>query len=168
MVRLLKELLLMRHAKSSWSSANLSDHQRPLNPRGRRDAPKMARVIERENIVPDLILTSSAARARSTAELVREIIHPDIELQIVDEFYAAPPLVYIQTLCQLSNQYERLLVVGHNPGLEELVHELSGEWHEMPTAAIAHFMFAISEWAELTTNSNKNRLQHIWRPKECD
>jgi phosphohistidine phosphatase len=163
-----KELLILRHAKSSWSNPDLTDHQRPLNDRGRSDAPRMAALIEREDLVPDLILTSSAVRALSTAELIRENIDTPVEMQIIDQLYSATPRVYVEQLRLVPDRYQRIMVVGHNPCLEELVYELAGEWQEIPTAAIAYFVLGVSDWAELKLNSKKHRLQNVWRPKDMD
>ena len=162
-----KELLVMRHAKSSWKEDSLPDHERPLNKRGRNDAPLMAGLLVEQDLQPDLILSSSAVRARDTAELVaRSLNHPEPGVEIVDDFYLATPDVYVEFLQRLSDDFFRPMVVGHNPGLEQLVNGLSNSWQTMPTAAVAHFVLEIVSWSDLDADSTPARLCHVFRPKE--
>lgn len=162
-----KELLIMRHAKSSWDDDSLSDHQRPLNRRGRKDAPRMALFLVGQNLVPDLIVSSDANRARSTAELVAENLNvSDIAVEFVEDFYLAPPDIYIEYAWRLADQFNRPLFVGHNPGMEHLVNGLSqGAWESMPTAAIAHCVFDFDTWTEFT-NTASVRSVSVYRPKQ--
>lgn len=161
----MKTLLILRHAKSSWDNARLTDHERPLNPRGRRDAPRMGRLLRDEELVPDLILTSSAERAFATAELVA--LHTDYEHEIVvtRDLYHAVPEDFVEALHEVGGDHEVILVVGHNPGLEELVNYLTGEEERMPTAALAQVALPIEGWDELG-DGVEGVLQNLWRPKE--
>jgi phosphohistidine phosphatase len=154
-------LLLMRHAKSSWDDPDLEDHDRPLNKRGKRDAPRMGRLLLDQGLGPDLIVTSSAIRARRTGELVAETCG-DPPLQIEPDLYHAGPEEILEVIAALAGP-RRLLVVGHNPGLEELVSMIADEWTRMPTAAIA--------CATVRPGTKEFALQHlmlngIWRPRE--
>jgi len=113
------------------------DHDRPLNKRGKRDAPRMGELLQDKNLVPDFIVSSAAKRARSTANAVAEAAGYKADQSL----YAAPPTAYIGVLRDLSNEYVRVLVVGHNPGLERLVDMLTGEEHTMPTCSLVHVLY---------------------------
>ena len=155
----------MRHAKSSWSDTGLSDHDRPLNKRGRRDAPTMARLLAAEDLVPNLILSSTANRARSTAELfVENCDGIECDVETTDEFYHAPARTYLESVVKFPDSVATAMIVGHNPGMEQLVEVLSGSYQRMPTAATAWFEFDIPSWRELS--SDNGLLKAIWRPKE--
>lgn len=164
----MKEVLVSRHAKSSWSDESLGDHDRPLNKRGLRDAPRMASWLANQDLVPDLVLSSSANRARTTAEMYCEqwssqaVIHP----QIVDDFYLASPDVYIEYLQRLDPKWNRVMVVGHNPGLEMLVQQWVGVFEVMPTAAIAQIQFDATNWSAIGSENSAAKLAGVFRPKE--
>ena len=164
-----KEILIMRHAKSSWEDESLSDIQRPLNPRGLKAAPKMARFLNQQQLLPDLIVSSSAVRARSTAELIAENVNVnELNVEIVDDFYLAPPGIYIEYASRLASQFCRPMFVGHNPGMENLVNTLvDGEWESFPTAAIAHVVFEFDEWSSFAKQPTV-RSASVYRPKEID
>lgn len=161
----MKTLLLMRHAKSSWDDARLSDYERPLNERGRHDAPRMGRLLRREGLIPDLIISSSAKRAATTAELVALELSLDSDIRYTEKLYLAEPHAYIMPARQLGDEIETLLMVGHNPGIQELVEQLTDQEERMSTAAIAHIRAPIRKWSELA-GGKRYELTHIWRPKE--
>ncbi len=161
----MKELLILRHAKSSWSNSRLADHDRPLNKRGRQDAPRMGRLLRDEGLTPDLIITSTAERALSTAELVALNSNYEDSLQLTRSFYHAGPESYLAQLRQVDDAYQRVMVVGHNPGMEELVEELTGHYERMPTAALAHIRLPVTRWADCH-EAITGTLLNIWRPKE--
>ena len=160
----------MRHAKSSWADAGLTDFDRPLNKRGLRVAPQMGEFVHLQGIAPDLVISSTANRAKSTAMLFAEAcegVEKD-QLTFTAEFYHAPASIYVdQVLAMHDESVNVLMFVGHNPGMEELVETLSGCWEPMPTAAIACFDLGIESWDELQTPLTA-RLKHVWRPKELD
>ena len=161
----MKSLLILRHAKSSWDNARLSDHDRPLNDRGRRDAPRMARLLEEYDLIPDLIITSSAERALTTAELVALNCGYENALLVTRDLYHGAPEDYIEALREQGGEARKILVVGHNPGVEELVDWLTDESERMPTAALAHVTLPITAWHEMTLDVTGD-LQNLWRPKE--
>ena len=163
-----KTVLILRHAKSSWDIPSISDKDRPLNSRGQRDAPKVGQLLIKEQLVPDLILTSSAKRARQTANLVVGSSQYAHGITEVSQFYLAQPLAYMSYLSDLPDHYSRVMVIGHNPGLELLIDELTGCHENMPTAALAQVCLPIDNWPEILSLSNKNRGQliRLWRPKE--
>lgn len=161
----MKTLLLLRHAKSDWANDSLSDHDRPLNKRGKDDAPRMGRVLRSEGLIPDAIVTSSAVRAASTAKIVAKAAGFEGAVQQDPRLYHADPEAYLEVAAETDDGIECLLLVGHNPGLEELVEALAGHYERMPTAALACFRVDISRWAEIDPDS-KAELVAVWRPKE--
>ena len=160
----MKSLLILRHAKSSWDNPGLSDYDRPLNKRGKRDAPRMGKHIRQEKLVPDRILTSSAKRARKTASKVAKTCAYKSKIKRLDNFYHAPPSVYIEELQALRNKYHRVMVVGHNPTMEQLVRHLTGQILPMPTAALAHIELPIENW-DMLDFSTRGKLVNLWTPK---
>lgn len=161
----MKTLLILRHAKSSWSNARLADHDRPLNARGRRDAPRMGRLLQQEDLMPDLIISSSAERALTTAELVAMESGYDNAMLVTRDLYHAMPEDYVDVLRAQGGEARRVMVVGHNPGVEELLDDLTGEEERMPTAALALVYLPIHGWHELDLDV-EGTLQNVWRPKE--
>ena len=163
----MKTILLLRHAKSSWKDAGQTDHARPLNKRGLRDAPRMGRLIAEQNLAPDLIVSSSAVRAMHTAKAVAEAIDDLTPLVEEDELYLASPRAYIDTARYLEESFQRILFVGHNPGISELLNALTGCDTVMPTAALAQIELPINQWNRLSRQT-EGRLVALWRPKEID
>ena len=161
----MKTLLIMRHAKSSWKDADEADHDRPLNKRGQRDAPRMGAVLRQHDLTPELMLCSTALRARATAAAVAEACGFDGEIRLTPSFYAAGPDAYVNVLHTLDDDYERVMVVGHNPGLEELVELLTGEAETMPTCAVAHVRLPLDRWRALRVGI-EGELVAVWRPRE--
>jgi phosphohistidine phosphatase len=161
----MKTLLIMRHAKSSWGDSSLPDHERPLNERGERDAPRMGKLLKREGMVPQAIVASSAARAKATARAVAEASGFASEIEYAAALYGAGPEEYRQVLGRLPGHVECALVVGHNPSSEELLAELTGEDEHFPTAAIARVELELDEWADWDDETSA-RLVEMWRPKE--
>ena len=161
----MKTLLLMRHAKSSWKDNKEKDRERPLNKRGRHDAPIMGQILADRELVPQCILSSSAERARETAEVIAKASHYDGDVSYLDKLYMGEPEDYIEALRDLPNEVERVMVIGHNPGLEMLLQLMSGQIQSMPTAVIAHIVLPIDHWSELSMNTS-GEVVDIWRPKE--
>ena len=160
----------MRHAKSDWAEAGLSDHDRPLNARGRRDAPEMARWLDDHDAVPSVILASTAKRVEETIE--RLINHWKTEPLVIrsGSLYLASPNTILEHIRCVGidadgKRPKRLLVVGHNPGMEQLVSHLASIDTVMPTAAVALFeCHAIDP--DDDTAPHVERLLAVGRPKE--
>ncbi len=161
----MKTLLLLRHAKSNWEDDNLDDHDRSLSKRGMKDAPRIGIMLRAQGLLPDLILCSSAQRARSTAELAAETSGYGGEIRLSRELYAAPPTAYLEALRELPDSYQQVMVVGHNPGLEILLEILTGETEALSTASLAYITLPVEQWAELSSDT-RGELVNIWRPKE--
>src|SRR5688572_17096724 len=155
----MKTLLILRHAKSSWAEPGISDFDRPLNDRGKRDAPRVGEVLQERGLKPDLVLSSTAKRARKTAHKAIDASGFECELQLVDSFYLASPSSYISQLQSVSDDKKCVLVVGHNPGLTELLEALTQRREELPTAALAQLELPLESWSELQIDS-KARL--VW------
>ena len=160
----MKTLLVLRHAKSSWKYPELSDYDRPLNSRGKRDAPRMGKYLRQQGLIPDRILTSSAKRARKTANKVAKSCGYTGKVKKIEAFYDAVPGVYFETLQALPAKYQRVMVVGHNPTMERLVNHLTGQIERMPTAALAHIELPIQQWDALDLYT-KGTLANLWTPK---
>ena len=144
----MKTLFLVRHAKSSWDNAALSDKERPLNDRGRRDAPKMGERLAKRDVKPDLILSSPAVRALSTAEIVAEKVdYRRKDIVVTERLYAAEVDDLLDVIRQLGDELKCVMLFGHNPEFTELAHRLSGEIAHMPTCAIAEFTFDAKSWS---------------------
>jgi phosphohistidine phosphatase len=163
----MKTLLLMRHGKSSWKDTKVKDRERPLNKRGRKNVSRMGELLKEAELVPQVIYSSSALRARQTAEALVTACGFTGEVEYQDSFYMAEPGVYLKRLRKLPDDIERVLVIGHNPGLEALMQILSGKVEALPTASIAYLSLPINSWKELYDDS-KGELIDIWRPKEID
>ncbi|MFN0199863.1 MAG: SixA phosphatase family protein [Planctomycetaceae bacterium] len=160
----MKTLLLMRHAKSSWDDESMPDHDRPLNSRGEKDAPRMARLLKGENLVPQRILTSSAVRARQTTELLNAQFDAPVPVDVIPELYHASPQEMLYVIRQQSGDVNLLMVVGHNPGTETFVSLLNGESISIPTATIVRFDIELSHWQELGFETECH-MCNCWRPK---
>lgn len=161
----MKRLLILRHAKSSWSDASLGDWQRPLNERGLRDAPRVGELLRERSLVPDLIITSDAVRARATAQAVAKAAGYTRELVVEPSLYHAKPGDVIAVLNAVPDQAARsVMIVGHNPGLEELIEQLTGEFRALPTAALVQLALPIEQWTELD-NAVGATVVDAWQPK---
>ena len=160
----MKRLLILRHAKSSWDNPGLSDFERPLNDRGKRAAPFMGGVIKRRGFEPDLIRSSPAVRARETARLVKEFSGSTADIEHDNRIYEASSKTLIKVVSEADNRFNAVMIVGHNPGMEGLVHALTGKSERMPTAAVAVIDLDISDWSEVLDASGK--LRELMRPKD--
>lgn len=160
----MKTLLILRHAKSSWKEAGLADHDRPLSKRGKRQAPEMGDLLRKEDLVPDLILSSTARRAQDTAQAVAEACGYTGEIELQRDFYCSEADRYINILRCLPDEANRVLVVGHNPDLEELLKMLTDNAEPLPTAALAQVELPISSWGELS-EATDGILRNLWRPQ---
>lgn len=166
----MNELLILRHAKSDWNTSARSDFERPLSKRGRRDAPRVGRFVAAKGLVPDYVVSSPAERARQTVLAVCEqlgigeaLIHWD------DRIYHSSTASLMDVLCECPPSARRVLIAGHNPGLENLVRVLCADvvptpydFKLMPTAALAHLEVP-GPWSELDGGTAK--LVDITRAK---
>ena len=147
----MKTLYLVRHAKSSWNNANMSDHDRPLNDRGKRDAPEMGRRLFQRNPQPTIIICSSAVRAETTATILAETIdYPIADLNIDERLYGAEANDVISIIGEIDNSIDCAMLVGHNPTFTHLINALSGsQMEEIPTCSMAVLKFPTNTWSEI-------------------
>ena len=153
----MKTLLILRHAKSKPKDPDISDYDRELDELGKDDALRMGKLLRNKCLVPDFIISSSALRARTTAEIVAEECEYKGEGKIVLErsLYDAKPQDFMDILNQLSDRYNRVLIVGHNPTIEETVQTLTDSLDSVviPTCALAHLSIPIEKWSDLLKSS---------------
>ena len=162
--QVMKRVLILRHAKSSWADSSISDWQRPLNERGLRDAPRAGEWLRERSLVPDVIITSDAVRARATAEAVAKAAGYAQPISVDPALYHAKPDDVLAVLRSAPSEAGTLLVVGHNPGLEELVEQLTGESVDLPTAALVHIAMPIEEWGQ-ADGGLAATIVDTWRPR---
>lgn len=160
----MKVLYLLRHAKSSWDHPGLSDFDRPLNKRGREAAFLMGELFRAETICPELVICSPAKRTRQTAKIVLRQFGFEGRLDFHDKLYLASADCLAGVASQAGSRVNRLLLIGHNPGLEDLVEKLTGRHERMPTAALAGISIDIADWRKLP--ASHGQLDCLFRPKE--
>ncbi len=147
----MKTIVIVRHAKSSWSNPGLSDHQRPLNKRGLRDAPVMGVRLAEWGPPVDRVISSSATRALTTAELItQEMGLPWDEIQVEDSLYHAGEDDLLDIIWEQENYLDGIMLFGHNPGMTYLVNDLSDlDLDNLPTCSIVVLQFEVDSWAEI-------------------
>lgn len=160
----MKELILMRHAKSDWGNSSLSDRQRPLNTRGERDAPRVGALLQDEGIEIDVILCSTAQRARETAALLLEEYSFEGELHFMDELYHADLSDYLDILAELPDDVGTVMLIGHNPTLSSALEFFTDAYEPFKTAAIAYIKFDAECWDALIER-HEGKLLGYWTPK---
>lgn len=158
----MKTILLMRHAKSSWDDPSLADFDRPLNNRGLKAAPFMARLLKEKGLKPDILVTSPAARASATAEIVSKKLRAKLETDA--RIYEASLERLRDVAVEFTDEARSAMLVGHNPGMEAFLRYLTGEVQPMPTAAVAVIETNVDEWIKLSEKCG--RLVEIYRPRE--
>lgn len=151
----MKALYLVRHAKSSWKQPELSDFERPLNKRGRNDAPRMAKLLHDLKIVPDAIIASPANRAATTARIFAKTMgFPLNEIQYIDQIYEASVHTLYDILHEIEENYGKVMIVGHNPGMTFLANSLSNHSiANLPTCGIFAIDIPNSPWNEISEDS---------------
>lgn len=159
-----KRLLILRHAKSSWSDERISDHDRPLNHRGESDALRLGAELVDLGRIPDRIICSTARRAADTAE--RLIRTPELprEIEFRQELYLAPADVYLRVISEFSQETRLPLIIGHNPGLEELLRHLTGKLVPLGTANLIELELNLSSWDECDERT-RGSVRFAWSPK---
>lgn len=162
----MKKLILVRHAKSSWADTSLTDINRPLNSRGKRDAPFMAKLIREKGISPDLILSSPAKRALLTAKVFAdELIYPAKDIQLVSEIYEAFYEEIIEVLHDVKDEINTLMIFGHNPGFTDFTNFVSDSYIEnIPTCGIVGLELKEESWNKVKEDSF--RLLFLEYPKK--
>lgn len=165
----MKHIFFVRHAKSSWDNHNLADHDRPLNQRGKKDAPKMAMRLVGIGVAPDGILTSTAKRARATAKVFREACGLSKKQVIKDKrLYHAMPNGIEERIRALPEDWNTVLVFGHNPGYTDLANKLRHDSRidNVPTCGIVGASSDIDSWEDFSLSEAKRTT--FMYPKEVE
>ncbi|MBK9730157.1 MAG: histidine phosphatase family protein [Chitinophagaceae bacterium] len=153
----MKNLILVRHAKSSWKDTLLNDHDRTLNKRGERDAPFMAKVLKKRKVTPDLIVTSTATRALSTAKIFAAEL--EYKKQLIEQskhLYLADLDALMEFVTLLPDEKSTVAIFGHNPGITWLVNFFSVTVIEnMPTCGICSLRFSVNNWKEVSAKEGQ-------------
>ncbi len=162
----MKTLILIRHAKSSWDSPSLSDFDRPLNERGKKNAPFMGKQLDKKNETPDMIFSSPAKRAKSTAKrIARELAQDENKIILVDELYHATIKTWLDFVCGLNNKLKTIMAFGHNNGITEFANYLTGgDIANIPTCGVVKINFNVNNWAEISKGNGE--LEYFDYPKQ--
>jgi phosphohistidine phosphatase len=164
----MRHLYLLRHAKSSWKETGIPDHDRPLAGRGRKAAKAMAKYLHAEGVRPDLVLCSSATRARQTFERLEPLKAREVHIE--RELYGADAATLLARLRDVPEGVGSVMVIAHNPGLEDLTRVLARQddalGEKFPTAALATLAFSDREWASLERGTAE--LVDFVRPRELE
>ncbi|MBX9784185.1 MAG: histidine phosphatase family protein [Chitinophagaceae bacterium] len=155
----MKTVLLIRHAKSSWADAGMDDFDRPLNERGKTDAPAMAQRLVKRNIIIDAFISSTAKRARKTCLYFMEAYQRNKEDMIaMQQLYLAPPEIFYECIAELDNEFSNIALFGHNNGITEFANSLTDARIEnMPTCSIFAVKANCKSWKEF-----KNAKKEFW------
>lgn len=151
----MKKIYIIRHAKSSWSDLSLDDFDRPLNKRGIRDAPFMGEQLKNKAVNPDLILSSPALRAKTTAKTIAKKIGYKKEIFYDENIYEASFYDLLEILKSQDNTKSILFLFGHNPGLNMLTGELIDFYENIPTCGIVEIEFSCEKWKEISSKNSK-------------
>ena len=160
----MRALFILRHAKSGHDEP-VSDKERTLTPRGRKDAVRMGELARERNLLCDRVLCSTATRAKETLELFADGAKLRASVVFLDELYLAEPKAIVRAIRRDGGPAERVMVVGHNPGLEALVGELTTERTDLPTASYVEITLPLDDWAELDLDT-AGRMRSMFRPKD--
>lgn len=145
----MKTLILVRHAKSDWTNS-LKDHDRPLNDRGLKTAPEMGQRLANRNVSPDIIVSSSANRAHTTACLIANELHYEKDgIRIEPNLYASSAQTWLSVITQLPDNKNCAILFGHNPEITSVVSKLTEEYHEMATCTVAQLSYQIDSWQDV-------------------
>src|SRR4030095_884547 len=162
----MRTLYLLRHAKSSWKNDVWSEFERRLAGRGRKASETIGRFLKEKEITFDLVLCSPAVRARETTDLVLRSAKLRADVRYDERIYEATPGRLIDVISQIENEYKAVVLVGHNPGMAELLQVVTGQTEEFPTATLAKIVFKNSKWTEVATR--KGTLEWVVRPRGLD
>jgi phosphohistidine phosphatase len=163
-----RRLIVMRHAKSAWNTEAPDDHSRPLNKRGRRDAPRVAEELAELGWLPELVVSSDSQRTRDTWQGMQPSLGDAVQVRFVRTLYHAGIDAVRLELADVDDAVATVMVLGHNPGWEEVVEELSGEDHTMTTANAALLSVDAPSWREAVLLDSCWSLHQILRPRELD
>jgi phosphohistidine phosphatase len=153
-----RTLVMIRHAKSSWSNPLQSDFERPLNDRGEHDAPMMGQRLKQKQIIPDLIISSLAKRAKQTAKkIAKEVGYDEADIVWYEKLYHCIPQVFEEVLYEVKDEVKTVFIVAHNPGITDFVNQLSPAFiiDNMPTCGLVGAKLELEEWNEFNSVSKE-------------
>lgn len=162
----MRTLYLLRHAKSSWKDVSLPDFDRPLKDRGRKAAKSIGKYLSAQNLNEALVVCSPAVRTRETAEIVLKHAGFNLEARFDERIYEASLGDLLQVISNIGDDHRKLILIGHNPGFEDLLAHLTGEGRRMPTGALAKIKFEGASWQEI--KGNDGTLEWFITPKELE
>jgi phosphohistidine phosphatase len=160
----MKTLFLLRHAKSGWKDSDLRDFDRPLTDRGKKAAGTIGRYMRKHDLRPELVVSSPAERARATVALVIEAARLPQDVRFDERIYEAHTGRLLEVVSQLDEQVQSAMLVGHNPGFEELAEHLTGQVVQMPTATLVQVDLDVEKWKQVRAGAG--RLKRVIKPKE--
>jgi phosphohistidine phosphatase len=157
----MKALLLLRHAKTSWDDPTLLDSSRPLSATGKYNVYQIGKFLKNTKLLPDLIISSSAKRAKDTSTLLAESTGYNDTIYVSELLYETSAIDYINVISEVSNNINMVLLVGHNPILENLIELITNELIIMETCSLVHIILPITKWIEIKTNPKCKLIQLI-------
>jgi phosphohistidine phosphatase len=157
----MKKLLIIRHSKSSWKDPSKEDYDRPLNKRGKRDAPFMGRLLNNNGLFPDKIVSSGAKRARKTAKIIKEQLVFEKDIEFNDDIYYKDEEDIVSLIKQTSDDVETLYLIGHNPMLNFLAYHFVDFVENIPTTGIVSVEFDVTSWSDISpSNATLDRFEY--------
>jgi phosphohistidine phosphatase len=160
----MKQLILLRHAKSSWKDSSLNDHDRPLNKRGKKAAPLMGQRLAAKDKLPQLIISSTAKRALETAKhIARQINYPLADIKTMKSIYHASSMELIEIITHCNDKVDCLMLVGHNPTITQLSNQLlqaSHQFNNIPTAGMLSININIEHWQAFSPDAQTELLDY--------
>jgi phosphohistidine phosphatase len=165
--------MILRHAKSSWKDPTLQDSDRPLKKKGKKAAKKLGAYLVENKLIPEVILSSSAKRALQTSQILIESFSDKVELYDIDIFYGdhfaggdliEKEKIFEKFICDFGGQAERLMIVGHNPDMENFLYGFIGKFYEFSPCAMAVVELEIDHWEDARAYT-KGKLVDFWEPK---
>lgn len=160
----MKRLYIIRHAKSAWKNTELDDFLRPLNKRGKVDAPLMGEVLKSKNIMPDIILSSPALRAKTTAQAIAKKIEYPKDIVYDEDIYESTPDTLHRILAKIDDKNSTAFLFGHNPSLNMLADMYVGFNENLPTCGVVEIEFDCDKWSEI--NHKNAKLASFYYPKK--
>lgn len=152
----MRELILIRHAKSDWSNPLLDDFERPLNKRGSKNAPFMAKILKKELQKPDLIISSPSFRTKLTLDYFLKEFEYKGEVIFEKSIYEAPFENLLKVIKNIDNKYKTIFLIGHNPGLNDLANFLLGSFEDnIPTSGVLKIDFDTNSWKNISKDNSK-------------
>ena len=151
----MKKLYIIRHAKSSWSDDTLDDFERPLNKRGKENAPMMGQKLKEMGVMPDIIISSPAQRAKSTAKMIAKEIKYTKDIIFNQDIYESDVSTLHEILTGVADEYGTLFLVGHNPSLNMLAQYYVDFNQNIPTSGVVEIGFSCEKWADISSKNAK-------------